>query len=45
MKLEDCRNCPGFIDSRADCVICKYGDEIEHRVISQNMVISCPRNE
>ncbi len=43
MKLEDCIKCPSFIDNRADCVLCKYGDEIEHRVVDHQTVVSCPK--
>jgi hypothetical protein len=45
MKLEDCIKCSSFIDNRADCVLCKYGDEIEHRVLDNNRVISCPKGK
>ncbi len=44
MKLENCVKCTYFIDARADCVLCKYNDELEHRVVDNNKVISCPRD-
>lgn len=43
MKLNECMKCPAFVESRADCVICKYEGEVEHRVIDKDNVISCPK--
>lgn len=45
MKLDECIKCSFFIDTRADCVLCKYGDELEHRVVDKDIVVACPRNK
>ncbi len=42
MKLKDCVKCDNFIDARADCVLCRRDDEIEHRVVDGDNVVSCP---
>ncbi len=43
-KLEECIQCSFFIDTRADCVLCKFGDELEHRVVDRGTVVACPKN-
>lgn len=45
IKLEECIKCSCFIDNRADCVLCRYGDEIEHRVVDNGTVVACPKNK
>lgn len=45
MKLEECIKCSYFLDNRADCVLCKYGDEVLHRVLDGDKVVSCPKNK
>ena len=45
MMLDECTKCSFFIDNRADCVLCKYGDELEHRVVDKGVVVACPKNK
>jgi len=45
MKLAECMTCSYFIETRADCVLCKYGDELEHRVVDKESVVGCPKNK
>ncbi len=42
MQLEKCQKCPHHIDSVADCALCKYHVEVEHKVIYQGKVVGCP---
>ncbi len=45
MKLEECTTCAFFIETRADCVLCKYGDELQPRVLDKDTVVGCPKKK
>lgn len=45
MKIEECNKCEHHVDQVSDSVLCRYTKEIEHRVLSGDSVVSCPKGE
>jgi hypothetical protein len=44
MKIHQCRQCSFFVEAMADCTVCTHGNDMQHRVVFQGSVISCPRD-
>ena len=43
MKVENCKNCTSHFELLSDSILCKYNDEMTHRVLSQGNVVGCPK--
>lgn len=44
MKIHQCRQCSFFVEAMADCTVCIHGNDMQHRVVFQGSVVSCPRD-
>ena len=44
MNLDECKKCEYNIKHVADSVLCRYTAEIEHRVLSGDKVVGCPKD-
>ena len=43
MIVENCKNCPSHFELLSDSILCKYNDEMTHRVLSLGKVVGCPK--
>ncbi len=44
MKIDECIKCEYHVEHVSDSVLCRYTSEIEHRVLSGDTVVACPRD-
>lgn len=44
MTLSLCKKCGHHIESVADCTLCRHGNDVNHRVIFNGAVLSCPKD-
>jgi len=43
MKIDECENCEFHLKRLPDSVLCQFGGDLEHHVLSDENVVGCPK--